>query len=68
MLVESASLYSAVLVVLAVFEARNELAGRYINTLAIITRVRPTRFDFSPCNDHNVSSRELCQQFWSAVL
>ncbi len=67
MLVESASLYSAVLVILVVLEARNELAGSYIEDLAIILRVRPTRFDFSPC-DNNVSSRELCQQFLSAAL
>ncbi|SJL17127.1 uncharacterized protein ARMOST_20669 [Armillaria ostoyae] len=34
MLVESASLYSAVIVVLLVFEARNEVAGIYIENLA----------------------------------
>ncbi|PBK62482.1 hypothetical protein ARMSODRAFT_1061456 [Armillaria solidipes] len=38
MLVESASLYSAVLVVLVVFEARNELVGSYIEDLAITIR------------------------------
>ncbi|KAK0433296.1 hypothetical protein EV421DRAFT_1691660, partial [Armillaria borealis] len=38
MLVESASLYSAVLVVLTVFEAHNELAGSYIEDLAITIR------------------------------
>ncbi|KAK0221104.1 hypothetical protein EDD85DRAFT_861925 [Armillaria nabsnona] len=37
-LVESASLYSAVLVILVVFEARNELAGSYIEYLAITIR------------------------------
>ncbi|PBK90496.1 hypothetical protein ARMGADRAFT_1032503 [Armillaria gallica] len=36
--VESASLYSAVLVVVVVLEARNELAGSYIEDLAIIIR------------------------------
>ncbi|KAK0467472.1 hypothetical protein IW261DRAFT_1680430, partial [Armillaria novae-zelandiae] len=42
-LVESASLYSAVLVVLVVFEARNELAGSYIESLAIPIRgITPT--------------------------
>ncbi|PBK90545.1 hypothetical protein ARMGADRAFT_1082801 [Armillaria gallica] len=42
-LVESASLYSAVLVVLLVFEARNELAGIYIEDLAIAMRgIMPT--------------------------
>ncbi|SJL14010.1 uncharacterized protein ARMOST_17462 [Armillaria ostoyae] len=35
---KSASLYSAVLVVLVVFEARNELAGSYIEDLAITIR------------------------------
>ncbi|KAK0209502.1 hypothetical protein IW262DRAFT_1417145 [Armillaria fumosa] len=38
MLVESAFLYSAVLVVLLVFEVRNEVAGVYIEDLAIATR------------------------------
>ncbi|KAK0209550.1 hypothetical protein IW262DRAFT_1281555, partial [Armillaria fumosa] len=42
-LAESACLYSAVLVVLAVFEARNELAGSYIEDLAITIRgIAPT--------------------------
>ena len=39
MLVESASLYSAVLVVLLVFEARNEVAGAFIQNLAVAMRV-----------------------------
>ncbi len=68
MLVESASIYSAVLVVVVVLEARKELAGSYIEDLAIIIRVRPTCFDFFPCNDYSVSSRDLCQQFLSAAL
>ncbi len=68
MLVESASLYSAVLVVLVVLEARNELAESYIEDLASTIRVCLTRFVFFPCNDYNVSSRELCQQFWLAAL
>ncbi|KAK0196246.1 hypothetical protein F5146DRAFT_997706 [Armillaria mellea] len=38
MLVESASLYSAVLVVLVVLEARNELIANYAEDLAIIIR------------------------------
>ncbi|KAK0433283.1 hypothetical protein EV421DRAFT_1718769, partial [Armillaria borealis] len=43
MLVESASLYSAVLVVLMVFEARNELAGGYPEDLASAIRgIAPT--------------------------
>ncbi len=67
-LVESTFLYSAVLVVLVVLEARNELAGGYVRELAITIRVRLTRFVFFSCNDYNVSSRELCQQFWSAAL
>ncbi len=46
MLVESAFLYSAVLVVLLVFEVRNEVAGIYIEDLAIATRVRLICFDF----------------------
>ncbi|KAK0435563.1 hypothetical protein EV421DRAFT_1986637 [Armillaria borealis] len=37
-LVESASLYSAVLVVLVVLEARNEVAGSYMENLAIAVR------------------------------
>ncbi|KAK0433267.1 hypothetical protein EV421DRAFT_1441565 [Armillaria borealis] len=42
-LVESASLYSAVLVVLVVFEARNELAGTYIEDLTTAIRgIMPT--------------------------
>ncbi|KAK0433242.1 hypothetical protein EV421DRAFT_1741691 [Armillaria borealis] len=43
MLVESASLYSAVLVVLLAFEVRNEVAGQYIQGLAIAMRgIMPT--------------------------
>ncbi|PBK62480.1 hypothetical protein ARMSODRAFT_1061455 [Armillaria solidipes] len=43
MLVESASLYSAVLVVLMVFQVRNELTGYYIENLAIAMRgIAPT--------------------------
>ncbi|PBK62478.1 hypothetical protein ARMSODRAFT_1061454 [Armillaria solidipes] len=43
MLVESASLYSAVIVVLLVFEARNEVAGIYIEGLAVAMRgIMPT--------------------------
>ncbi|PBK90490.1 hypothetical protein ARMGADRAFT_1111858 [Armillaria gallica] len=38
MLVESASLYSAVLVILLVFEARNEITGDYIEDLAVAMR------------------------------
>ncbi|SJL13950.1 uncharacterized protein ARMOST_17401 [Armillaria ostoyae] len=38
MLVESAFLYSAVLVVLLMFEVRNEVAGIYIEELAIATK------------------------------
>ncbi len=40
MLVESASLYTVVLVVLLVFEVRNEVHGVYIQELAIAIRVR----------------------------
>ncbi len=39
MLVESASLYSAVLVVLVVLEARNELTANYVEDLASAIRV-----------------------------
>ncbi len=39
MLVESASLYSAVIVVLLVFEVRSDAAEIYIEELAIATRV-----------------------------
>ncbi len=46
MLVESASLYSAVIVVLLVFEGRNEVAGVCIEDLAIAMRVRLLCFDF----------------------
>ncbi|KAK0475987.1 hypothetical protein EDD18DRAFT_1385585 [Armillaria luteobubalina] len=43
MLVESALLYSVVLVVLLVFEARNEVAAAYIGELAIAMRgIMPT--------------------------
>ncbi|SJL13968.1 uncharacterized protein ARMOST_17420 [Armillaria ostoyae] len=43
MLVESASLYSVVLVVLLVLEARNELTGIYVEDLAIAMRgIMPT--------------------------
>ncbi|KAK0221105.1 hypothetical protein EDD85DRAFT_796508 [Armillaria nabsnona] len=43
MLVESASLYSAVLVVLVVLEARNERAAGYIEVVAVATRgIMPT--------------------------
>ncbi|PBK62469.1 hypothetical protein ARMSODRAFT_1024882 [Armillaria solidipes] len=43
MLVESASVYSAVLVVLLVLEARNEITGTYIGDLAIAMRgIMPT--------------------------
>ncbi|PBK90425.1 hypothetical protein ARMGADRAFT_1166857 [Armillaria gallica] len=43
MLVESAALYSAMIVVLLVFEARNEIAGVYIQDLAIAMRgIMPT--------------------------
>ncbi len=45
MLVESALLYSAVIVVLLVFEARNETFGNYAQEVAIAMRVRLTRFD-----------------------
>ncbi|PBK62492.1 hypothetical protein ARMSODRAFT_1024902 [Armillaria solidipes] len=38
MLVESASLYSTVIVVLLVFEARNKVAGSYIEDLAVAMR------------------------------
>ncbi|KAK0466516.1 hypothetical protein IW261DRAFT_1346629, partial [Armillaria novae-zelandiae] len=38
-LVESALLYSAVMVVLLVFEARNEIAAYYIEVLAVAMRV-----------------------------
>ncbi|KAK0433289.1 hypothetical protein EV421DRAFT_1741735 [Armillaria borealis] len=38
MLVESASFYSAVIVILLVFEVRNEVAGVYIEEFAIATR------------------------------
>ena len=44
MLVESASLYSAVIVVLLVFEVRDEVAGAYIKEFAIAIRVRTTSF------------------------
>ncbi len=46
MLVESASLYSAVIIVLLVFEVRDEVAGAYIEEFAIAIRVRPTHFVF----------------------
>ncbi len=39
MLVESASLYSAALVVLLVFSVRNEIAGNYIETVTVAMRV-----------------------------
>ncbi len=38
--VESASLYSAMIIVLLVFEARNDTAGMYVEALAIAMRVR----------------------------
>ncbi|PBK62439.1 hypothetical protein ARMSODRAFT_980711 [Armillaria solidipes] len=38
MLVESASFYSAVIIILLVFEVRNEVAGVYIEEFAIATR------------------------------
>ena len=47
MLMESASLYSVVLVVLLVMEARNELTGTFIEDLAIAMRVS---FVFVPCH------------------
>ncbi len=47
MLVESASLYSAVLVVLVVLEAWNMIAGAYIEDLASAIRVS---FVFVPCH------------------
>lgn len=69
MLVESASLYSAVIVVLLVFEVRDEVAGAYIEEFAIAIRVRPTHFVVFHCHDCNVSSttRESRLQFWSAA-
>ncbi len=63
MLVESASLYSAVIVVLLVFEVRNEAAGIYVEELAIAMRVCPICFVFFLCHTYNVSSRESCLQF-----
>ncbi|SJL13960.1 uncharacterized protein ARMOST_17412 [Armillaria ostoyae] len=43
MLVESAALYSAMIVVLLVFEARNEIAANYIENMAIAMRgIMPT--------------------------
>ncbi len=59
MLVESASLYSAVIVVLVVFEARNEIAGEYIEELAIAIRVCQIWFIFFLCHTYNVSFRGL---------
>ncbi len=47
MLVESASLYSVVLVVLLVFEARDEITGDYIEDLAVAMRVS---FVYVPCH------------------
>ncbi len=69
MLVESASFYSVVIVILLVFEVRNEVAGVYIEEFAIATRVSTTNsfYLFLP-SYYNVSAREWCQQFWSAAL
>ncbi len=69
MLVESASFYSAVIVILLVFEVRNEVAGVYIEEFAIATRVSTTNlFHLFLPSHYNVSAREWCQQFWSAAL
>ncbi len=46
MLVESAALYSAVLVIILVLDVRNELAGGYVEEVAIAIRVRLTFFNF----------------------
>ncbi len=45
MLVESAAVYSVVLVILLVLEVRNELVGGYIQEVAIALRVRLTFFN-----------------------
>ncbi len=68
MLVESALLYSAVIVVLLVFEVRNETSGAYVEEVAIAIRVRLTRFDIFFVIDYNVSSRQSRLQSWSAAL
>ncbi len=52
MLVESASLYSAVIVVLLVLEARNAVAGWYIEQLAVAMRVSTSNLlCLFPCHD-----------------
>ncbi len=68
MLVESTSLYSVVIVVLVVFEARNEVAGVCIEDLAIAMRVRLLCFNFLLSNRNCVFSRESYLQFWLVVL
>ncbi len=50
MLVESASLYAVVLVLLAALEARNEVAGEYIEPFAIAMRASIFNL-FSPCHN-----------------
>ncbi len=70
MLVESASFYSSVIVVLLVFEVRNAATGAYIEEFAIAMRVSAFNpfWLFFPCNDYNVFARVLCRRFWSAAL
>ncbi len=45
LLVESAALYSVVLVIVLVLEVRNELAGGYVQEVAAAVRVRLTLFN-----------------------
>ncbi len=69
-LVESAALYSAVIVVLVVFEVRSEAAEIYIEEFAIAMRVSTSNpfWRLFPRDDYNISARELCQLFWLAAL
>ncbi len=68
MLVESALLYSAVIIVVLVFEVRNEVTAGYVQELAIAMRVRLVHFHFYLCHKYNVSSRASRLQFWLAAL
>ncbi len=71
MLVESASLYSAVLVVLVVLEACNERATGYIEEVTISTRVSGVQLSILSLLLMITTipiPGESYQQFWSAVL
>ncbi len=68
MLVESALLYSAVIIVVLVFEIRNEVTAAYVQELAIVMRVRLVHFHFYFSHKYNVPSRASCLQFWLVAL